>query len=601
MPLLDIAIANSSFQKHLGWTRVHLFINGNIPNYSLLKHEERWASFRKSVQTTRYLKFGLAHLKKSCPGFLVSAVATLEPKPLVQIKDSAVENNALSSTAEAVSEIAQTDSSSEDSEDIDERERLRRLRISKANRGNTPWNKGRKHSPETLRRIKERTRLAMQSPKVKKKLATMGHVQSPETREKIAVGVRLGWQKRRERLMIQETCLCDWQNLIAEAARGGFQDEEELQWDSYAIMSKQLEQEWLDSIEARKLVPRPKGSKRAPKSDEQRRKIAEAIAAKWADPEYRSRVCSGLAKYHGISEGAERKVRRKKPSNEDSTNTNRRKTLRASAANNAYGRTQLPKLKKRNVPKYKDPLAMTKLEMLKNIRAQRVASDPMKIEALERAKLLIAEARKAAKALEVAALRSPVARASLIEAQKLIAEATQSIESIENGELSSQGGVKSGHHDYIGMNSVNEIIAENMDQRYPKIVNGMGEVPSNVVDQRRHKWLNGVDSLQLGEAQDLGTDIYKLSVVDDDDQKHHLPTKRGSFKLGSESFVENQDIGGCMDKQELNSTNDSIKLSGMSPVNGVKLQSREEDANPAAKRVTKKWVRGRLVEIVENE
>lgn len=37
-------------------------------------------------------------------------------------------------------------SSAEDSEDLDEREKLRRKRISKANRGNTPWNKGRKHS-----------------------------------------------------------------------------------------------------------------------------------------------------------------------------------------------------------------------------------------------------------------------------------------------------------------------------------------------------------------------------------------------------------------------------------------------------------------------
>lgn len=48
----------------------------------------------------------------------------------------------------------------------DDREQLRRMRISKANKGNTPWNKGRKHSPETLRKIKERTRLAMQNPKV---------------------------------------------------------------------------------------------------------------------------------------------------------------------------------------------------------------------------------------------------------------------------------------------------------------------------------------------------------------------------------------------------------------------------------------------------
>uniref|UniRef100_A0A0E0M695 Nuclease associated modular domain-containing protein n=1 Tax=Oryza punctata TaxID=4537 RepID=A0A0E0M695_ORYPU len=74
----------------------------------------------------------------------------------------------------------------EEKEDaVDERERLRRMRISKANKGNTPWNKGRKHTPETLQRIRERTRIAMQDPKVKsyqghvvkKKLMHLGHAQ----------------------------------------------------------------------------------------------------------------------------------------------------------------------------------------------------------------------------------------------------------------------------------------------------------------------------------------------------------------------------------------------------------------------------------------
>lgn len=74
---------------------------------------------------------------------------------------------------------------------------------------------------------------------------------SAETRKKIAVGVRIGWQRRHEKLLLQETCLFDWQNLIAEAGRQGFQEEEELQWDSYKIMNEQLHQEWLASIELR--------------------------------------------------------------------------------------------------------------------------------------------------------------------------------------------------------------------------------------------------------------------------------------------------------------------------------------------------------------
>lgn len=96
--------------------------------------------------------------------------------------------------------------------------------------------------------------------------------------------MRIGWNRRREKLMLQETCHFEWQNLIADASRRGLLGEEELQWDSYEILDEQLEQEWLESIEQRKKTPRPQGSKRAPKSAEQRRKISEAIAAKWADP-----------------------------------------------------------------------------------------------------------------------------------------------------------------------------------------------------------------------------------------------------------------------------------------------------------------------------
>ncbi|KAH9626217.1 hypothetical protein KSS87_000096 [Heliosperma pusillum] len=526
MPLLDIVIAQSSIQTLLSYTRVQLFINGNIPNYPLLQHEERWASTRKFLQNTGNLNFGLVHFKKSCPGFLVSAVATLEPKFLVQHKDKEKDSNALSSTAKLESGTVQNESSSGGSEEVDEREKLRRLRISKANKGNTPWNKGRKHSPETLQRIKERTKLAMQSPKACKINC------NPETRVKIAAGVRMGWQKRREMLMLQETCLFDWQNLIAEAARGGFADEEELQWDSYDILSKQLQQEWLESIERRKSLPRPK-------------------------------------------EGAERKVKRK-PRGEGSTNTSRKKSEKEkSSANNLNGSIQLLKRKKRNVPKFKDPLSTSKLEMLKSIRAQRGASETTKIEALERAKLLIAEAQKAAKALEVAATRSPVARASLIEAHKLIAEATQSIKSIENEALPSQDNLQSGHQD-----------SEYADQRYNTGVNGIQETVTASVDQEYHTMLNGFKSMKPGKDRNLDTDLY---------QKHTLPANLGGYTLGFDpgSFAENGNIKESTEKQYRFGKN------GVPSVNGFKLQRNAEDAHPTVKLVTKKWVRGRLVEVEE--
>ncbi|CAK8544985.1 unnamed protein product [Lathyrus sativus] len=156
---------------------------------------------------------------------------------------------------------------------VDEKEKLRRSKISKANKGRSAWNKGIKHRPETLQKIKERTRIAMKNPKVKIKLINHPHAQNTETRLKIAAGIRQAWEKKRVMKMVQETCCSEWQNLIAEASRQGFIGQEELQWNSYETLDDQLKQEWLVIVEQRKLMPREPSSRRAPKSPEQRKKL----------------------------------------------------------------------------------------------------------------------------------------------------------------------------------------------------------------------------------------------------------------------------------------------------------------------------------------
>ncbi|GMQ02109.1 hypothetical protein CsSME_00048491 [Camellia sinensis var. sinensis] len=264
---------------------------------------------------------------------------------------------------------------------------------------------------------------------VKMKLVNLGHAQSEETRMKIGNGVQTGWERRSEKLKLQETCYFEWQNLIAEASRKGFVGEEEKQWDSYEILDEQLEQEWLESVEQSRKMARPKGSKRAPNSLEQRRKISEAISAKWADPArayvafsaenaYRDRVCTALYKYHGTPVGAERK-RKRRPSSERQPRTQNPTKKKANDTDNSTGNvTESQKRRTRlrsNMPLFKDPLASSKLEMIKNIRAERAAAENKKTEAIERVKLLKAEAEKAAKALEAAATRSPLAQASSLK------------------------------------------------------------------------------------------------------------------------------------------------------------------------------------------
>ncbi|CAM8906643.1 unnamed protein product [Rhodiola kirilowii] len=425
MPLLDISVGQP-LQDYANVMKVQGLTNGaGFSNLSFSSGKSLGCTWKFFGIPSRRCEIEFVDMRRG--ELIIKAIATLESRSSVPSQKGCKGLGF---------EVNRVQFSCEDSEELDEPEKLRRMRISKANKGNLPWNKGRKHSAETLRRIKERTRLAMQDPKVKMKLANQGHAQSEETKAKIAVGVRMGWERRRQRMRLQEICHFEWQNLIAEASRKGFSGEEELQWDSYKVLETQLGHVWVECVEQRKKTPKVVGSRRAPKSAEQRRKIAEAISAKWSDPDYRNRVCSAQAKFYGKS-GVERKSSRliRDPTQIRSRSA-AEKTSKDVQSLSSEGVFKIvsaqAKLKRSNAPKYKDPMASSNLEIIKNIKAQRAASDTKKTEAIARARLMIGEAEKAAEALEAAASTNPHSMASLIETRKLIKEAIQSIQSIDS-------------------------------------------------------------------------------------------------------------------------------------------------------------------------
>ncbi|KAL6140586.1 hypothetical protein ACLB2K_058885 [Fragaria x ananassa] len=665
MPSLEIAVAQPGFQNHICTLRAQTPLHSKVISSPFtFRIDKKLSSWWKSSDIPKRSYFNLGNAKTPRSRLVIQAVATFEAKSLVHNENGHMRFN--SSELENSSPF-QPESSSDESSEMDDKEKLRRMRISKANKGNTPWNKGRKHSPETLRLIRERTRLAMQDPKVKMKLVNLGHAQTKETRTKIGIGVRMGWEKRRQKLSLQESCCYEWQNLIAEASRRGYDGEEELQWDSYKILDGKLTEEYLESIEQRKTMRRPKGSKRAPKSLEQRRKISQAISAKWNDPEYRDRVCSALSKYYDASYGAERKPRKRSPSNTDSPRRSPTKKKEKVSAEKGISRNEIKpqKLKSRRSkgPMYKDPLASSKMEMIKNIRAQRAATETKKTEAIERARLLIAEAEKAAMALEASATKSPVARASLIETRQLIAEAIRSIESIDTMQRSSHENEEpSGASNEVTSQSEKENWFWGLTEADDGKVNGTPTFPSHEnekpsvppdeviseVEKETEIWglteadngkVNGTQTFSINENEDslfvsdevLGqieketytgfgsmTEAYNgkvngipsLSSIKDEDLGFDEFTLQDLLS-GEEELSLMRSDADALPRFSLKQCDSSIQSDGRESnenhecnknlqFNETKVESQEDETPSIPATVTKKWVRGRLVEVAED-
>ncbi|XP_021775895.1 uncharacterized protein LOC110739732 [Chenopodium quinoa] len=133
-------------------------------------------------------------------------------------------------------------------------ETLRRQRIGLANKGKVPWNKGRKHSPETCARIKERTLEALRDPKIRKKMSEAPRLHSEQSKRKIGSSLKKLWAERLKRKRAKEKFYTSWAESIAEAARRGGVGEELLNWDSYERLKVEIALRRLQWVEEKAKV-----------------------------------------------------------------------------------------------------------------------------------------------------------------------------------------------------------------------------------------------------------------------------------------------------------------------------------------------------------
>ncbi|CAH8283791.1 unnamed protein product [Eruca vesicaria subsp. sativa] len=129
------------------------------------------------------------------------------------------------------------------------KEEERRRKIGLANKGKVPWNKGKKHTEDTRRRIKERTIEALRNPKVRDKMSEHQQPHSDETKEKIRASVKQVWAERSRSKLLKEKFTSLWSENIAETARKGGDGEVELGWDSYEKSRQEISSEQLHLAE----------------------------------------------------------------------------------------------------------------------------------------------------------------------------------------------------------------------------------------------------------------------------------------------------------------------------------------------------------------
>ncbi|MCO5549917.1 hypothetical protein L7F22_003393 [Adiantum nelumboides] len=331
------------------------------------------------------------------------------------------------------------------------KEKQRRQRLAAALAGRTSWNNGKKHSAETRLRITERTLEAMKNSKVRDKLRVPRSFMSKETKLKIKVSMARVWEKREKLKLIQESCVEEWKELVANGARIGFVGDTTHNWNSYDTILRELQYAW-------RLKTKSCSCKdpKARMTSALRIKVSDEVVAERTDINYRMPMEAALCSYQEQQDSGMTKLRRRtqktaegmSDSSErvlkvfESVENDRASKLSRDSAVEALSQSGQPiqrivnvqqsKPMRKSLPAKKNNLTHERLERLKQIRAIRrtKANDKTKAfkessqeRAVEKARVLMKEAQIAARELEAQAARDKSAMRSLQAAQQLLSEA----------------------------------------------------------------------------------------------------------------------------------------------------------------------------------
>ncbi|KAJ9515936.1 hypothetical protein QJQ45_016890, partial [Haematococcus lacustris] len=236
---------------------------------------------------------------------------------------------------------------------LDEKEMLRRQRISKANAGKDSWNQGRKWTPEQRAKIAAATKAAMQRPEVRAKyeaaVAEKMKSRTPMPEEERAKRSVAG-KAARERIKAEMEAL----GLVPKPGSGGSTEPRPPRSPRKKAVPVPADGAAADpanpgdpaagvSVKKPRAPRKPRvkaeaaqgegeageeASVKEPKprtpvnhSEERRKKISEAIRAKWQDPEYRARTVAAInqraIERYGDPGDKPRRVRRRTQVTED--------------------------------------------------------------------------------------------------------------------------------------------------------------------------------------------------------------------------------------------------------------------------------------------